>query len=94
MAPKTVAEFQTELRKFCTEHKVSEFLEQLGTRDPVVLSEAMSPINGFQALADSDLRACPVRGEDNEIIGTLDLRDICKFMVEGGASPKGEEVRL
>eukprot|EP00286_Rhodomonas_abbreviata_P021373 CAMPEP_0181315004 /NCGR_PEP_ID=MMETSP1101-20121128/15132_1 /TAXON_ID=46948 /ORGANISM="Rhodomonas abbreviata, Strain Caron Lab Isolate" /LENGTH=326 /DNA_ID=CAMNT_0023422159 /DNA_START=62 /DNA_END=1042 /DNA_ORIENTATION=- len=64
-------------------------------REPFFLKEGIEPGVAFKMMADQWVRACPVQNKDGtEIVGTLDLRDAAKYLVEvykggvaGGRSP-------
>jgi len=53
------------------------------SRPPIIVKDDISPLEGFQILAENNIRACPVWSDkDRNFIGTLDLRDVCKLFVE------------
>uniref|UniRef100_A0A7S0WAG3 CBS domain-containing protein n=1 Tax=Hemiselmis tepida TaxID=464990 RepID=A0A7S0WAG3_9CRYP len=50
---------------------------------PMTLESDMTPTEAFRALAQSWVRASPVRkAGTQEIIGTLDLQDACRYLVD------------
>mmetsp|Transcript_29082 Transcript_29082/g.56893 ORF Transcript_29082/g.56893 Transcript_29082/m.56893 type:complete len:324 (-) Transcript_29082:79-1050(-) len=51
-------------------------------REPLFIPFSTPPLDGFKFLAGKGIRACPVLGDDNKILGTLDLRDSCGFICQ------------
>ncbi len=83
-----------ELRALVVEHLASHAVEELKefARDPIILADNVSPLDGFQFLCMHNVRACPVKSADGaSIVGSLDLRDISKLFVESKKRTKLEQ---
>mmetsp|Transcript_8682 Transcript_8682/g.20485 ORF Transcript_8682/g.20485 Transcript_8682/m.20485 type:complete len:326 (+) Transcript_8682:229-1206(+) len=80
---------QEHFKQLMEQHKCADLPIE---RDPLLVSEAMHPAEAFKFLAENGIRACPVRSDaGGEIVGTLDLRDSCGYIVESFLTnnPKG-----
>jgi len=49
---------------------------------PHILEHSMAPLDAFHEMAKREFGACPVQDGDKKLIGTLDLRDAVKFVVD------------
>mmetsp|Transcript_39331 Transcript_39331/g.80574 ORF Transcript_39331/g.80574 Transcript_39331/m.80574 type:complete len:325 (+) Transcript_39331:228-1202(+) len=84
-----MASIQEHFKTLMEKHQCQELPIE---RDPLLVTESMHPAEAFKFLAENGIRACPVRSDDGaEIVGTLDLRDSCGYIVETflTTNPKG-----
>eukprot|EP00282_Hemiselmis_andersenii_P014465 CAMPEP_0114128020 /NCGR_PEP_ID=MMETSP0043_2-20121206/10707_1 /TAXON_ID=464988 /ORGANISM="Hemiselmis andersenii, Strain CCMP644" /LENGTH=348 /DNA_ID=CAMNT_0001221177 /DNA_START=162 /DNA_END=1208 /DNA_ORIENTATION=+ len=65
--------------------KLSELQAAAGAgkeSEPLILEHTQQALDAFHILAEKELTACPVQDDFGKIIGTLDLRDAVKFVVD------------
>eukprot|EP00960_Hanusia_phi_P074509 768259-Hanusia_phi.AAC.9 len=81
MGDRTLKGYQDLVLEFLKTKTVDEIKPY--SRPPITVKDDISPLEGFQTLAENNIRACPVWSDrDKAFIGTLDLRDVCKLFVE------------
>eukprot|EP00281_Chroomonas_sp_CCMP1168_P015091 CAMPEP_0206219112 /NCGR_PEP_ID=MMETSP0047_2-20121206/4150_1 /ASSEMBLY_ACC=CAM_ASM_000192 /TAXON_ID=195065 /ORGANISM="Chroomonas mesostigmatica_cf, Strain CCMP1168" /LENGTH=299 /DNA_ID=CAMNT_0053641643 /DNA_START=71 /DNA_END=967 /DNA_ORIENTATION=- len=74
-----VAKAMQDAVEFLTLHRAVDLVVE---KRPIVISESMPLCDALKFLASGWVRACPVKNATGSIIGTLDMRDSCAFLLE------------